>query len=55
MPELPEVETIVRALRRAPGDEHIAGNRPGPSLLGRRISAAALLWVGTLAWQDAQT
>lgn len=55
MPELPEVETIVRALRRAPGDEHIAGNRPGPSLLGRRISAAELLWEGTLAWPDAQT
>jgi len=41
MPELPEVETIRRALRD--------GGRQGPPLIGRRIQAAHLLWERTLA------
>jgi formamidopyrimidine-DNA glycosylase len=49
MPELPEVETIVRALRRQPGDHHLAENRRGPSLLGQTFSDARLLWERTLA------
>lgn len=40
MPELPEVETIRRALRE--------GGREGPSIVGREIVAAHLLWEGTL-------
>lgn len=49
MPELPEVETIVRALRRSPTDEHLAADRPWPSLLGLTITGAELLWERTLA------
>lgn len=41
MPELPEVETIVRALRE--------GGRSGPSILGKRVQSAELLWQRTLA------
>jgi formamidopyrimidine-DNA glycosylase len=41
MPELPEVETIRRALRD--------GGRDGPPLIGRCILAAHLLWERTLA------
>lgn len=41
MPELPEVETIVRALRD--------GGRGQPSILGRTIADARLLWKRTLA------
>ncbi len=41
MPELPEVETIVRALKH--------GGRGGESILGRRIDSAELLWRRTLA------
>ena len=41
MPELPEVETIVRALQ--------AGGRGGPPLPGHRIESADLLWWRTLA------
>ena len=41
MPELPEVETIVRALR--------LGGRGGPALLGQRIQRGRLLWPRTLA------
>ncbi len=41
MPELPEVETIARAL--------ILGGRGGPPLLGRRIRGARLFWSRTLA------
>jgi formamidopyrimidine-DNA glycosylase len=41
MPELPEVETIRRALRD--------GGRDGPPLIGRRIQSAHLLWERTLA------
>ncbi len=41
MPELPEVETIARALRE--------GGRGGPALLGRRIRGARLFWTRTLA------
>jgi formamidopyrimidine-DNA glycosylase len=41
MPELPEVETIRRALRD--------GGRNGPPLVGRTIQAAHLLWERTLA------
>ena len=41
MPELPEVETIVRALRQ--------GGREGPPLPGRKIRSARLLWERSLA------
>jgi formamidopyrimidine-DNA glycosylase len=41
MPELPEVETIVRALRQ--------GGRGGPALVGRRILSTHLLWRRSLA------
>jgi formamidopyrimidine-DNA glycosylase len=41
MPELPEVETIARALKH--------GGRGGPALLDRRIRVARLLWARTLA------
>jgi formamidopyrimidine-DNA glycosylase len=41
MPELPEVETIARALAQ--------GGRGGPALVGRRIRGARLLWARTLA------
>jgi formamidopyrimidine-DNA glycosylase len=41
MPELPEVETIARALRQ--------GGRGGPALVGMRIQRAHLLWARTLA------
>jgi formamidopyrimidine-DNA glycosylase len=41
MPELPEVETIRRALH--------SGGRDGPPLVGRRIQKAHLLWERTLA------
>lgn len=41
MPELPEVETIARALRE--------GGRDGPALKGKRILGAILLWRRTLA------
>jgi formamidopyrimidine-DNA glycosylase len=41
MPELPEVETIVRALRD--------GGRNGASLKGRTVSKAILFWPKTLA------
>jgi len=37
MPELPEVETIVRSLRNKPG------------ILGRRITSAQVLWARTIA------
>ena len=40
MPELPEVETIVRALRE--------GGRDGPPIPGFEISSADLLWAGCL-------
>jgi formamidopyrimidine-DNA glycosylase len=45
MPELPEVETIVRALQQ--------GGREGPPVLGRRLQAANLLWDRTLAQPSA--
>lgn len=41
MPELPEVETIVRALR--------SGGRGGQALPGRTVASADLLWERTLA------
>ncbi len=41
MPELPEVETIIRALKN--------GGRGGETILGRRIDSAELLWMRTLA------
>jgi formamidopyrimidine-DNA glycosylase len=44
MPELPEVETIVRALRQ--------GGREGPPLPGRKIYSARLLWERSLAEPD---
>ncbi len=44
MPELPEVETIVRALRD--------GGRGGPSIVGRVVQSADLRWNRTLAEPD---
>jgi formamidopyrimidine-DNA glycosylase len=44
MPELPEVETIIRALRD--------GGRDGPPLPGRTIERAEVLWHRTLAAPD---
>lgn len=41
MPELPEVETIVRALRD--------GGRGGPSIVGRQVQSVQLLWARSLA------
>ncbi len=41
MPELPEVETIVRALRH--------GGRDGPSLIGRTFATAEIFWARSLA------
>ncbi len=41
MPELPEVETIVRALRR--------GGRDGPPIVGRTFATVEVLWSRTLA------
>ena len=41
MPELPEVETIVRALRD--------GGRGGTSLTGRKVSSAVVFWPKTLS------
>ena len=41
MPELPEVETIARALR--------LGGRGGEGIVGRKIRCASLLWERTLA------
>jgi formamidopyrimidine-DNA glycosylase len=41
MPELPEVETIVRALRD--------GGRGGPSILNKQVRSTDLLWERTLA------
>jgi formamidopyrimidine-DNA glycosylase len=45
MPELPEVETIVRAL--------LQGGRDGPSVLGWCLHSADLLWQRTLAQPSA--
>lgn len=44
MPELPEVETIARALR--------SGGREGPPVIGTTIQQAHLLWSRTLAEPD---
>ncbi len=44
MPELPEVETIVRNLRRGNGD--------APSLIGQTVEDVQLLWLRTLATPD---
>lgn len=46
MPELPEVETIVRALRD--------GGRGGLSILGKQVQSAELMWQRTLAEPDSQ-
>jgi len=46
LPELPEVETIVRALRD--------GGRGGEALPGRQIQGARVLWERTLATPDSQ-
>jgi formamidopyrimidine-DNA glycosylase len=45
MPELPEVETIVRSLQQ--------GGREGLPVLGRRLQSANLLWERTLAQPSA--
>lgn len=47
MPELPEVETIARALRQ--------GGRGGETILDRKVCEAHLLWERTLAVPDRQT
>jgi formamidopyrimidine-DNA glycosylase len=47
MPELPEVETIVRVLR--------AGGKDTPPALGMRINEAAILWERSIAEPAAQT
>ena len=44
MPELPEVETIARALRN--------GGRGGPSILGWRVKDIHVLWMRTLAMPE---
>ncbi len=44
MPELPEVETFRRYL--------LQGEAGAPSILGKKISSAELLWEGTLAEPD---
>ena len=46
MPELPEVETIRRALE--------SGGRGGPAIPGMRIELAALFWEKTLAIPDSK-
>lgn len=46
MPELPEVETIVRSLRN--------GGQFGPSVLHRRVKAAHVDWDRTIAEPDAE-
>jgi formamidopyrimidine-DNA glycosylase len=51
MPELPEVETIVRSLRN-PKEWSTGGSRTlreQPGVIGRQISGATLLWLRTLA------
>lgn len=51
MPELPEVETIVRSLRN-PKEWSAGGSRTlreQPGVIGRQISGATLLWTHTLA------
>lgn len=45
MPELPEVETIRRALKN--------GGRGAASIVGRQVQKSCLLWEGTLAEPDA--
>lgn len=47
MPELPEVETITRALRD--------GGRGGPSIVGKEIEKVQLFWHRTLAAPDQAT
>jgi formamidopyrimidine-DNA glycosylase len=47
MPELPEVETIARALRQ--------GGRGGEPITGRTVCTAHLLWERTLAIPDPET
>lgn len=46
MPELPEVETIVRSLR--------SGGRGQPALLGRQVRSVSLNWARTLAEPSAE-
>ncbi len=52
MPELPEVETIARRLRLGEPDQPAKRSGPakqsGPSLVGRRILGANLLWARSL-------
>ncbi len=47
MPELPEVETIARNLRRGTGG--------APSLIGQTVQSVRLLWSRTLAEPDVET
>jgi formamidopyrimidine-DNA glycosylase len=56
MPELPEVETIVRSLRN-PADWTLKDSQPmnaRPGVVGRGIGSVQLLWPRTLATPDVQ-
>lgn len=57
MPELPEVETIVRSLRNPAELPFVSGQslRERPGVIGRRIVSAELLWARTLAVPDEAT
>ncbi len=52
MPELPEVETIVRSLRGGAAKERQIAESAAPSILGKTITRAEVLWARTLAEPD---
>ena len=57
MPELPEVETIVRSLRN-PADRPFAQSqsmRERPGIIGRQVDSAEVFWAKTLARPDAES
>lgn len=57
MPELPEVETIVRSLRN-PADWPLEDSQPlntRPGVVGRSVASAQVLWTRTLAIPDIQS
>ena len=55
MPELPEVETIVRSLRNPAELPFVPGQslRERPGVIGRKIESAEILWPRTLAVPEA--
>jgi formamidopyrimidine-DNA glycosylase len=57
MPELPEVETIVRSLQNSKDWQFAEGQsmRERPGVTGRQIREAVLAWQRTLATPDPQT